>query len=179
MKSNKKEEKSNMGKAKPMIDANKSIAKDKKINKEVVKRRQEVEETLVAVDRLKCPKRLSTFAKKEWKRVMKIYKTMKARILNDLDVAQLSMYCESYATWAIAQERWAILQKVYSPDAEEEKEIRHLIDVMERMTKVINSLSEQLCLSPVGRARMGIAIAKKDEESSIMSILEDDDDEEE
>ncbi len=145
-----------------------------KLDADYVNQRREVEESLVALDQLKCPSTLSAPAKKEWKRVMKIYKTMGAKILNDLDITALSMYCESVAIYKKAQETWVKYQVLITTNKEAQKVLDKMRNIMNKQIEVIIKLSEQLCLTPVGRARMGIAIASK-KESKLDAIFKDDD----
>lgn len=156
--------------------------KDMKMKRDTIIRRAEVEQLLFSEEKLKCPKTISPIAKKEWSRVMKAYKKMGAKILNALDMATMTMYCEAVATYTVAQQQWIEKQKVFSDDKDEARELSRIVQVMMDMSKLVIQLSEQLCLSPVGRAKMGVTIAKKDEGSSVMKLLQtsdDDDDEEE
>lgn len=50
-------------------------------------------------DKLKPPKSLSPEAKKEWKRVVKLYRQLDTPIINDLDISALAAYCESVAIY--------------------------------------------------------------------------------
>ena len=122
--------------------------------------RKAVEKSFQVVDKLSCPSYLSPLAKKEWKRVMKLYKQMDARILNDLDVTALAMYAEAVAMYQTAQKQWVQVQTLVSSNKASQKLLDKIRTIMNDQVKVVTTLSEQLCLTPVGRARMGVAVAK-------------------
>ena len=122
--------------------------------------RKAVEKSFHVVDKLSCPSYLSPLAKKEWKRVMKLYKQMDARILNDLDVTALAMYAEAVAMYQTAQKQWVQVQTLVSSNKASQKLLDKIRTIMNDQVKVVTTLSEQLCLTPVGRARMGVAVAK-------------------
>lgn len=122
--------------------------------------RKAVEKSFQVVDKLSCPSYLSPLAKKEWKRVMKLYKQMDARILNDLDVTALAMYAEAVAMYQTAQKQWVQVQTLVSSNKASQKTLDKIRTIMNDQVKVVTTLSEQLCLTPVGRARMGVAVAK-------------------
>lgn len=146
--------------------------------------RKAVEKSFQVVDKLSCPSYLSPLAKKEWKRVMKLYKQMDARILNDLDVTALAMYAEAVAMYQTAQKQWVQVQTLVSSNKASQKLLDKIRTIMNDQVKVVTTLSEQLCLTPVGRARMGVAVAKfgLKEEKTLDDFFEkfgEDDDEEE
>jgi hypothetical protein len=47
--------------------------------------------------------------------------------------------------------------------------------IMKEQSKIINSVSEQLCLTPVGRARMGMMARKDAYESDVEALFNEDD----
>lgn len=122
-----------------------------------------------AVSKLACPKTLSPLARKEWKRVMRLYKTMEASILCDLDITSLSMYCEAYATWQTAQNIWIELSAKEKLTQREEAKLMRNIKLMNTQTQIVTRLAEQLCLTPVGRIRMGMGIAKQASEKDALA----------
>ncbi len=140
----------------------------KKSNNELAAR-EEWWEKMKTSKVLEVPTHLSSEAKKEWERVMKLYSQMEADILSDLDQQALIMYCEATAIYKKAQEQWAKLQQVATTNPDGQKLINSIIRTMERQTKLISSLSEQLCLTPVGRARIGVA--KKQEPTKFEKFL--------
>lgn len=140
-----------------------------------IEARKEVEAVLQTKSELRCPTYVSKPAKKEWRRIMKLYRGMEAEILNDLDVMALVMYCEATAVYKKAQETWVKYQQVVTVNPEAQRVLDKCFQTMERQTKIISGLSEQLCLTPVGRARMGMNAAKRLEPSALDLLLEEDD----
>jgi P27 family predicted phage terminase small subunit len=121
-------------------------------------------------DELKPPKELSKEARKEWKRLVKLYRQLDVNILNDLDLGLLSAYCESRAVFIEAQKQWQT-GELYYTDKKGERRENPWIKIMDREGLNIAKYGEQLALSPVGRARMGTAAAKKEVEADPMSAL--------
>lgn len=137
--------------------------------------RQEAEKRLQTKATLNCPSHISVEAKKEWRRIMKLYRSMDAEILCDLDLQPLVMYCEATAIYKKAQETWTKYTAVVSSNPEAQRVLDKCFSIMERQTRLICSLSEQLCLTPVGRARMGTNATSKKEPSSLESLFNEDD----
>lgn len=104
------------------------------------------------------PDDLTKGALKEWNRVVRLYRQLDRRVLNDLDQSLLASYCESVAIYKDAQKKYKKLPLV---DEDSGKENPYL-KVMWREGANIAKYAEQLCLSPVGRARMGVLAAKKE-----------------
>ena len=117
---------------------------------------------------LKPIKSLSKAARKEWKRVIKLYRELDAPIINDLDIAVLAAYCESVAIYQQAEADYQKGPLVYRTPEGKTMENPY-ISIMRREGQNIIKYAEQLCLSPVGRARMGVAAAKKAAESDPMA----------
>lgn len=111
-------------------------------------------------DKLLPPKELKGEALKEWKRVVALYRELDAAILNDLDISLLSAYCESVAIYRKAQVEYK-KQPLIIVDGNSVRE-NPLLRVMRMEGANIAKYSEQLCLSPVGRARMGVIAAKRE-----------------
>jgi P27 family predicted phage terminase small subunit len=149
-------------------------ASDLKRSKEEIRLRKKAEAKLMTTTELKCPNYVSTEAKKEWQRIMKLYKAMDATILSDLDITALVMYCEATAIYKKAQEVWTKYNAVVAANPEAQRVLDKTFSTMERQTKIINQLAEQLCLTPVGRARMGMAASKRNGPSALEMLLEDD-----
>jgi len=126
-------------------------------SKETISQRLEIEEQLETRAKLSCPKKLSPTAQKEWRRVMKLYKAMGASILSDLDITALGMYCEATAIYDEARKTWAEHQKVVVANPNAQRIIDKCIETMSKQAKIVVQFSELLCLTPVGRARMGVA----------------------
>ena len=138
-----------------------SEAQDKKSLKKSnaeLEQRQSVEKSMTVVDKLSCPKDMTKEAQKIWKGLMKLYKQMDAKILCDLDKHSLRMYCETYALYLKTQKQVEDL----SDDSEVflNKGFQNLVKTMNKQCEVCTNLAEKLCLTPIGRARMGVAVAK-------------------
>jgi P27 family predicted phage terminase small subunit len=133
--------------------------KKAKLSKETLAARKSVEKKLNPSSVLRCPtkSKLSPDARKIWKRVMKLYDKMDADILSDLDEVSLRMYCESVAIYDTAHREWLNIQHIIVASPSTQNRIDILLNRMNKQTTVINKLAEQLCLTPVGRARMGVA----------------------
>lgn len=149
--------------------------------KDEIRARSIAEDKVKTADKLEPPSGMSSVAKKEWKRIMGLYRQMEADILNDLDISALMMYCEAYAVYRKAEKVWVNFSKLKDPSDTDYKIFNRARVQMNDQVKVVCQLSEQLCLTPVGRARMGIAMAKKKEQSSLAKLFQgvDGDDESE
>lgn len=145
---------------------------DTHYSKDGVEGRARAEEKIKTADRLEPPSGMSSVAKKEWKRIMGLYRQMEADILNDLDISALMMYCEAYAVYRKAEKVWVSFSKIKDPSDTDYKVFNRARIQMNDQVKVVCQLSEQLCLTPVGRARMGIAMAKKKEQSSLAKLFQ-------
>lgn len=111
----------------------------------------------------KPPTGTSPEARKEWRRVVKLYKQLDTEVLNDLDQAVLTAYCEAVAIYKLAQKEYQKLKGLYGkiPGTDTMTENPYL-KIMHREGQNIARYAEQLCLSPVGRARMGLAKEKRE-----------------
>lgn len=146
--------------------------KDFKKSGDEIQQRVVIESALVDTDaKLKCPKELSPAAKKEWKRIIKLYQKLESRILCDLDITALAMYCEAVAVYQKAQETWTKYGFVVSSNSQAQNMMDKCLKIMNEQTRIISSLSEQLCLTPVGRARMGLMKQKEDTEDEELDEL--------
>lgn len=123
--------------------------------------------------KLKPPKSLSEDAKAEWKRVVKLYRQLDAEVINDLDINTLAFYCENVAIMQRAEEELKMQRLVVIADEERgTTKANPLIKIMNDAGLNIVKAAEQLCLSPVGRARIGAAGAKKDSRSDMQKLIE-------
>lgn len=145
-------------------------SKFKKSNEELEERKESWNK-LKTTSILRVPTHLTPEAKKEWRRVMKLYNQMEVDILSDLDRQALIMYCEATAIYKKAQETWSKLQQVVTPNRDGQRMLDDTFRIMERQTKLITSLSDQLCLTPVGRARMGMNATKAKDEIDPFTAL--------
>jgi len=150
---------------KPMAEA---PSHDSNANKEA---RREAIEKLATTGYLSCPKYLTDEARREWRRVMRLYRQMGANILCDLDIAALVMYCEAWAIYRKAQEDWSKLKQTATTNSAAQALIDKTIETMNKQAGVVSKLSEQLCLTPVGRARMGINPTKSKAGDRILDFI--------
>ena len=113
----------------------------------------------------KPPAELSKGARKEWRRIIELYKQLDSGILNDLDMALLSAYCESVAMYKEAQNGYQAPPFNGSLVSMKNGILieNPFMKIMTREGQNIAKYAEQLCLSPVGRARMGVAKTKNGE----------------
>ena len=120
-------------------------------------------------DNLEPPEELEGAALAEWGRVVGLYRELDSKILNDLDIATLSAYCESVAIYKKAQKEY----KKGSLVIKDEGRIKEnpYLKIMRLEGANIAKYAEQLCLSPVGRARMGVIAAKKEVEKDPLDNL--------
>jgi P27 family predicted phage terminase small subunit len=110
----------------------------------------------------KAPKEMSPDARKEWRRVVALYKQLDSEVLNDLDLSVLSAYCESVAIYRKAQEQYQKFP-LYGKNLDTGQPVENpYIKIMNREGQNVVRYAEQLCLSPVGRARMGLAREKRE-----------------
>lgn len=118
--------------------------------------------------KLKPPRSLSPDAKREWRRIVKLYRQLDAEVINDLDVNLLAAYCENVAIFQTAEA--AYQEKPLAQwDHENSKWVENpYLKIMDGAAKNIMKAAEQLCLSPVGRARMGVLAAKKEKATDPM-----------
>lgn len=157
----------------------KAIAPDK-VSTEKRIAREKVAVAMKTTDDLKAPSCLSKTAKQEWKRIVKLYRAIEVPILNDLDIVAMAMYCEAWAQWKDYQKRFLEIKiKIEETLKNDPKasvgslreEASGCQDAMNKQIKVVMSLSEQLCLSPVGRARMGMNPFNKRRENKVVAFL--------
>ena len=129
-----------------------------KLGQEQLEARKAIEKKLNPSSLLRCPSKtkISPEARRVWKRIMKLYDGMDVDILSDLDEVALKMYCEAVAVYETAHGEWLHIQRVMVANPQTQGQIDRLLDRMNKQTTVINKLAEQLCLTPVGRARMGV-----------------------
>ena len=113
-------------------------------------------------DLIEPPEELEGTALTEWNRVVKLYRELDSKILNDLDISTLSAYCESVAIYKKAQREYKKGALIIKDDGRIKE--NPYLRIMRLEGANIAKYAEQLCLSPVGRARMGVMAAKKEVE---------------
>ncbi len=132
--------------------------KDRKTKRELEKREKYEVGGCSAL--LEPPKELEGEALEEWNRIIPLYRELNMDILNDLDLNVLSAYCESVAIYKKAQKSYKKQPLIGIADG---KVIENpYLKILSREGANIAKYAEQLCLSPVGRARMGVLGAKKE-----------------
>ena len=151
---------------KPHLSVLKDNAKDRHTKAELEARADA--EVSGAAAKLKPPRELTKAAKTEWRRVVKLYRQLDHEVINDLDINLLAAYCESVAVYKAAETKYES-EPLAKFDYDGMKWIENpYLKIMDAASKQIMKAAEQLCLSPVGRARMGVLAAKKERESDPM-----------
>lgn len=138
--------------AKPVSTIKKNLTHEEK------KIRQTTEDRLKVKNKIQMPSYLSPLAKKEWQRLMRLYKKMDADIISSLDLNALVIYCEAVAVYQKAQEVWVKNQGVASLDPETQKILNQVFRTMREQSRIISSYASDLCLTPIGRAKIGMAV---------------------
>ncbi len=140
-----------------------------KTKEDELNRRLSVEEKLMVSSVLEPPEFLTPVALEEWNRVLNLYQEMEINILSDLDRQALIIYCEAVSIYRKAHEVWSEHQQVVDTDDDAQKIIDKTFKTMQTQSQIISKYSEQLALTPVGRARMGVA--KKEEPTKFEKFL--------
>lgn len=148
-------------------------AAEHKKSKEEIAERQAIEEGLKTTSTLACPSYLSKEAKREWKRVMDLYNKMDSDILCDLDIALLVIYCEAWSVYREAQKSWKKYNQIVATNPDTQRILSALQKTMDNKGKIIANAAEQLCLTPIGRARMGMAAKRKETPSELDTFLDE------
>lgn len=113
---------------------------------------------------LRCPPGLGDEAKKEWRRIVKLYKELDEGLINDLDITTLAVYCEAVATYQKAMEKIHKTTEVYMTD--QGAKINPWLVVANNASVQIKKFGELLLLAPVSRARAGLAKTKAEQQES-------------
>jgi len=109
---------------------------------------------------LRCPAHMSIGAKKEWRRIVKLYKELSEPIMSDLDVTALEIYCEAVVTYRKAMAKVRETSEVYTSKTDPNKPRKNpWLTVANEATNQIKKYGEILLLDPVSRARVGLAKA--------------------
>ncbi len=131
--------------------------------------------------KMKCPSDLTSGAKKEWRRVVRLYRESNINVLNDLDTEVLKSYCIAVDIRAslyhqLTEGGYQLLldkrtEKESTKDGPEgtsnttgftleKKVINPILRELDRYANTIRILAEQLALTPVGRAAYAVKSAK-------------------
>lgn len=158
--------------------------KDKYIHGAGRMERQE-EATPESTDTLRCPSDMAPGAKKEWRRVVGLYKKASINVYTDLDVAMLKAYCievdirdRLYHEWQVEQGGALTVEQLkqtlseranengdYVPSVKttaKTKGINPIIDQIAKHNLNIAKYADKLCLTPTGRALYAVREAKKE-----------------
>lgn len=132
--------------------------RDRLTREELKKRR--LNEPKTKSNRLRCPKHLESEAKKEWRRIVKLYGEFKQAILSDLDCNALEVYCNALVTYRKATKMVRETSEIYVRKGDKTPKKNPWLRIAEDASETMRKYGEILLLNPVSRARMGIAKAK-------------------
>lgn len=130
-----------------------------KINNKTLESREE-NEPKIKSNALRCPKHLSVEAKKEWRKVIRLYNEFQDPILCDLDLNVLQVYCEAVVRYNKAMEKVSLSSEVISIN--NTAKLNPWLRVANEAADVMRKTGELLLLDPISRARAGLAKAKKE-----------------
>jgi P27 family predicted phage terminase small subunit len=106
---------------------------------------------------LRPPLWLDAEAKKEWRRIVKLYAELDVPILSDFDINALAMYCDAVVTYKKAIEKVREQTEVYvTKDNPNKPLINPWLKVARDAASQVKQLGDVLCLDPVSRARAGM-----------------------
>lgn len=137
----------------------------------------------IKTSRLICPSDLTEGAKKEWRRVVKLYRECEIDVFNDLDQETLKSYCAAvdirtqlYHKWTVEQKCELLVEKEVKRASVKtsasghplegrtgqtnEKVVNPILRELDRYANTIRILAEQLALTPVGRAAYAVRTEK-------------------
>jgi phage terminase small subunit len=126
---------------------------------------------------LPCPEDLKSDsdAKKQWNLLMESYASYGSKIICNLDISLLRLFCESKSRYVKAYSTWQNMLK--SEIVNDDQGIQYWIDkclkIMEKETDIMRGLSSDLLLSPNGRVKANITKnvgGKSKEEEALESI---------
>ena len=142
-------------------------------------KRQKVETPKIKSAKLTPPSLLTNEAKKEWRRIVKLYKELNIEILNDLDKQTLASYCMEvdirnrlYQQWIKEQGGKVLVvdttksasviktgsgqvSQQYGGKSEREV-VNPILREINKHNATIRVLAEQLALTPTGRAAIAV-----------------------
>ena len=110
-------------------------------------------------NKLTPPKSLTKEGKKEWQKIIKLYKELNIPIFNDLDKNSLEVYCET-----------VVLYRQFKEDIDKNGmkdmfgKVNPNFQAMNNCATLMLKYSSQLLLDPTSRARMGAIASKKAKE---------------
>lgn len=120
---------------------------------------------------LRCPEHLSDDAKKEWKRIVKLYRELSHQIVTDLDVNALEVYCEALVTYRKATAKVRETAEVYVSKGDSKPKKNPWLTVANEAAMQMKKYGEILLLDPVSRARASLAKEEKENDDPMMQFL--------
>jgi P27 family predicted phage terminase small subunit len=121
---------------------------------------------------MRCPTHLSDDAKKEWRRIVKLYGEFEQPLLSDLDVNALEVYCEAVVTYRKAMLKVHETAEVYTSSADRNRPKKNpWMTIANEAAATIKKYGEVLLLDPVSRARAGMAKKENEENLSPMEAF--------
>lgn len=108
-------------------------------------------------DKIKPPSWLSSFAKREFKKMVK--ELLEVDLMTNVDVNAMAMYCDAYANYVectkIIQEEGLMVE--YTNKAAETNKVPHpLLTKQKALFEQMKSLSNDFGLTPAARAKIAI-----------------------
>lgn len=116
------------------------------------------------------PDWLNDIAKKEWLRIAPVLK--KYKVLSDMDITVLEMYCVVYARWISAEKK---MQSIRDGEISETpngyQQQSAWLQIANTSIKQMQSLCAEFGMSPATRARMKL-IESKPKQLDLLSLLD-------
>lgn len=141
-----------------------------RLTKEALNSRKKNEPKIDSAE-LKCPDHLSPDAKKEWERIVGLYKELKQPIITDLDLNALEIYCEAVVTYRKAMLKVRESSEVYGNKTDGKPRKNPWLSVANDAAVQIKKYGEVLLLDPVSRARVGLTKTKDEDLSPMAKFL--------
>jgi P27 family predicted phage terminase small subunit len=121
---------------------------------------------------LRCPNHLSDEAKKEWKKIVKLYQKLDQDLLTDLDANALEIYCTTIVTYRKAMKKVTETAEVYISKADNNRPMKNpWLTVANQAAEILKQYSSILLLDPVARARIGAAKKKPAEITKMAAFM--------
>lgn len=129
---------------------------------------------IVCSNAMRPPTHLSAEAKKEWKKIIKLYKELELPIINDLDKNSMEIYCNAIVMYRRALNAVERAGAVALHPKSGLPVINPWHNIMKIAAETCQKYSAVLLLDPISRARIGVANAKAekiDDEDPMMKLL--------
>jgi P27 family predicted phage terminase small subunit len=121
-------------------------------------------EPIIDSAKLTCPKHLGEVAKKEWRRIVKLYKSLDNPIVTDLDKNALEVYCVAFERFREAELCMQDSTMVFKSGPYDEPKRNPYIMIANQSADIMKKYGEILLLDPVSRARASLSTNKKPED---------------